>query len=817
MKHYAHSTDGPEDEWQSLAEHLQETARIAGKFAAKAGLPLSGRAMGLLHDLGKYSKQFQDYIKSSEGLLDQDHDDYLDAKAAKGKIDHSTAGAQHIWRHYKRITKAAPYAQILALGAASHHSGLIDCLPPEGKHGFGSRMEKEDAKTHYDECMSVWDSVIAEESRKLLTPDILNELHACEIGIFKRAEKLLPADVSSEDRGDNENSREIQRGLVARFLLSCLLDADRINSAEFEDTQYKDLRARMPRRPWPRLTGRLEEHLADLKPARHIDNLRRDISAKCRERASDSQGLFTLTVPTGGGKTLASLRFALHHAQKHGLDRVIYVIPYTSIIDQNAKVAREILEKGEEPGTIVLEHHSNILSEAETWRNKLLTDNWEAPVVFTTMVQFLESLFGSGTRPARRMHNLARSVIIFDEIQTLPLRCMHLFCNALNFLLEVGSSSAVLCTATQPCLDDLPQPYRGRLILPKDREIMQNVEWLFTSLKRVNFFDHCNQPMTVEEIAALALEEIERTQSCLVVCNTKSWADKVFTECERHWSGARHYLSTNLCPAHRLEKLEELRRDLDPKTGRPVLCVSTQLIECGVDISFGSVIRFAAGLDSILQAAGRCNRHGEPLLGRVHIVKVEDDNLGFLPDIKIGRDVYFRILREHQERLDKSQQNLNQPEIISAYFQYYLHARKDIMSYATKKHNRDDTLLNMLGKNPFAPGNMAHQGMLRQSFMSASGLFQAIDSPTRGVIVPYKDGEQLIAELSSPALLSKKQELLRAAQRYSVNLFSHTIQKLGNALHDIQESGILALLETYYSEVFGVITEPYGNMGILNK
>jgi len=795
---------------QDLEEHLCAVSALAGEFAGKAGLPLSGRIMGLLHDLGKYSKTFQDYIKSAENLLDQDHDDYMDPKATKGKIDHSTAGAQHIWRYYRRKKEAAPYAQVLALGIASHHSGLIDCLNPKGENGFGVRMDKEDAKTHYDECLSVWDAEIAEEIRKLLTTGILNELHHCELGIFKRAEKLLPSTVSSEDRGDNENSREIKRGLVARFLLSCLLDADRINSAEFEDPSYKDLRARVPRRPWSRLISRLEEHLAGLESIYPIDILRRDISARCRERAADTQGLFTLTVPTGGGKTLASLRFALHHAQEHGLDRVIYVIPYTSIIDQNAKVAREILEKGEEPGTIVLEHHSNILPEAETWRNKLLADNWEAPIVFTTMVQFLDSLFGSGTQKARRMHNLARSIIIFDEIQTLPLRCMHLFCNALNFLLEVCASSAILCTATQPCLADLPNPYRGSLALPKEREIMPDVAGLFADLKRVDFFNHYQRPMTVEEIASLALEELARTHSCLIVCNTKDWADKVFTECSRHWSGASYYLSTNLCPAHRLEKLEKMRLDLDPKTTRPVLCVSTQLIECGVDVSFGSVIRLAAGLDSILQAAGRCNRHGGPILGRVHIVTVEDENLKFLPDIKIGQEVYRRILREYDDFLNQAQQNLNQPEVISAYFQYYLHARKDIMAYKAPTHIRDDTLLNMLGKNIYVSGNMG--GMLQQSFRSAAEMFQPIDSPTTAVLVPYQDGQHLIEELSSQAVLSKKRELLRAAQRYSVNLFPNIRKKLGNALHDIPQIGIMSLLEIYYSETFGVVTEPHGTM-----
>jgi CRISPR-associated endonuclease/helicase Cas3 len=197
----------------------------------------------------------------------------------------------------------------------------------------------------------------------------------------------------------------------------------------------------------------------------------------------------------------------------------------------------------------------------------------------------------------------------------------------------------------------------------------------------------------------------------------------------------------------------------------------------------------------------------------VHIVTVEDENLELLRDIKIGREVYLRILHEYAALLNTPGQNLNRPEVIAAYFQYYLHARKDIMAYATPKtHVRNDTLLNILGKNRCAPGNMAHDHMLRQAFMSAADMFRPIDSPTKAVLVPYKDGKRLIAELSSTALLSRKWELLQAAQRYSVNLFPNILKKLDNALHDIQQSGILALPEVYYSEVFGVMTEPRGTM-----
>lgn len=801
---------------QYLDEHLSKVASLAAKFAAKAGLPLAGKLVGLLHDLGKYSDEFQRYLKSAQGILDQDHDDYIDAKAAKGKIDHSSAGAQRVWKHYECRHKNLPYAQILALCMASHHSGLIDCLSTDGEQVFYKRMNKNDARTHLAACLRVCDDAVEAESKRLLTPQVMEELYRCTKAMHKRVTALLPPDASEVDKDDNISSREVQRGLVARFLLSCLLDADRIDSAEFEDPGYKSLRSCMPRRPWERLIERLESHLNSLGQKHPVDASRCEISNQCRTRAADSKGVFTLTVPTGGGKTLASLRFALRHAQEHGLDRVVYVIPYTSIIDQNAKIAREILEAEEGAGTIVLEHHSNILPDRETWQNKFLADNWEAPVVFTTMVQFLESLFGSGTRHARRMHNLANSVIIFDEIQILPLRCMHLFCNALNFLLEDCGSSAVLCTATQPCLDKLPRPFQGQLVLPREREIMHNVSMLFGEFKRVGFVDHCDKPMSAEEIAALALEELHRSGSCLVVCNTKGWAEQVYAQCLTQWSGAHYYLSTHLCPAHRLEKLEALRQDLDPKTARPVLCVSTQLIECGVDVSFGSVVRFAAGLDSILQAAGRCNRHGASSQGRVHIVTVQEENLEMLQDIRDGRSIYLdAILHGCKAQLMASGHDLNQPEIIHTYFQHYFHRRRDVMAFAVTCADRNDTLLNILGANTNSPRTMPHQEMLRQSFATASAQFQVIDAPTQAVLVPYKRGEEIIAELYSTALFSRKRELLQAAQRYAVNLFPGPFEKLrqkNGAVRDIQQSGILALEQPYYSDEFGVLTEPNGKL-----
>jgi CRISPR-associated endonuclease/helicase Cas3 len=819
VAHVCGQQDAPSFRIQTLESHLREVAALTERFAAKAGLPLAGRLIGLLHDFGKYSAEFQRYILSAAGSIKPDDPDYIDPIANKGKINHAFAGGQYIWRYLSNKSSVQCISQILAICIVSHHSNLKDCINPEGKNVFSSDyMMRSEEKTHHNQCVRACDPSLAAEIAGLLSPPLAREVRGVLGGLHKRVEGKCSTCSDRQDILDNENSRDFQQGLLARFLLSCLLDADRTDSAEFEDPQLRRLREEAPRRPWDVLAPRLEAALAAKEPRHSIDFLRRDIADHCARRALDDQGLFTLTVPTGGGKTLASLRFALLHAQKHELDRVIYVIPYTSIIDQNADVARQILEQDEMPGSMVLEHHSNFLPDADTddegavKRWEKLAENWDAPVVFTTMVQFLESLFGSGTRHARRMHNLARSVIVFDEVQTVPVRCLRMFCNAVEFLVEQCGASAMLCTATQPRLGGLPRPLLGSLNLGPEREIMLDVSGLFHALRRTDFIDHCSKPMSVEAVAGLAREELDGNGSCLVVCNTKKMAETLYALCPEGEGLRRYYLSTNLCPAHRMAKLEAMRADLD--AGRPVLCVSTQLIECGVDISFRSVIRLAAGLDSILQAAGRCNRHGEGERGRVHVVLVDGDaeKLECLRDIKDGRDVFLDAVRlNFAKSLEDSDYDLTQPLLTEAYFKHFYHRKADVMSYALDRAGNN--LLDMLGSNKSVTGKSLAP-MLGQSFATAARHFKAIDSAATSILVPYGEGEQIIAALCSTDMIWKKRELLRKAQRYSVNVFPNIEKKLheNKALYPVQDSGMYALRVNHYCTEMGVVEQPLANL-----
>lgn len=799
---------------QTLQAHLSGVAERAERFTQAFGLPLAGRLIGFSHDEGKATLIFQQYIRSATGILDFEDEEYIDAKGFKGKIDHSSAGAQRLWQAatYGKVPAGnILLAQILALCICSHHSGLIDCLGPDGEDVFDKRMDKGDEKTHLREVQEAFGEGFGAPGEQVL-PEVLAEMRA-RLAAMLRPEPSIYCQsclVADAKKCCIHNPLAwFSLGLTTRMLFSCLVDADHSDSSDAEHPENMAIRS-LDAAPWSQLVERLEKRLAKFSGDRDIDAIRRDISGHCLARATDPKGVFTLTVPTGGGKTLAGLRFALHHAAHHGMSRIINVIPFTSIIDQNAQVARGILEEGEPFGSIVLEHHSNLTPEKETPRTELASESWDAPVIYTTMVQFLESLFRGGTRNARRMHRLAGAVIVFDEIQTLPVNCMHLFCNAVNFLVRECGTSVVLCTATQPLLDKLARPELGMLSLGPRCELMPERDALFDQLKRTEILDETKPGgWSLAEIAGLAINELRRAGSCLVVVNTKAWARALYEECADRGIAQVRHLSTDMCAAHRLRVLDQMRADL--AAGRPVLCVSTQLIEAGVDISFGAAIRFLAGLDSIVQTAGRCNRNGEDkgTPGRVHVIDPDQENLGSLREIKTARDITSRVLREFKADPDSLGGSLLHPKAMERYFAYAFFDRRDEMAYTVpgSKAGHTDTLFNLLACNPLNPGNMRAPVALRQSFASAGALFTVIDAPTQGVLVPYKKGKEIIAQLCGVSDPHQAKPLLRLAQRYAVNVFQDKFDSLdkAHAVHETQKgSGIWYLDARHYSGRFGL-------------
>jgi CRISPR-associated endonuclease/helicase Cas3 len=804
---------------QDLDVHLTNVGYFSGVFASKIQLGSAGELIGLLHDIGKYSQEFQAYIKSAEGLINPDEDDYVDAEQKKGKVDHSSAGAQFVWKIlFEQSGWGSVMAQFFALCIASHHSGLIDCLDADGQDNFARRMRKAQEKTHLDEVVALAEPAILARCAVLAADPALTENFGA---LVRRIMQLSGTAIPAQQ----------QIGLAVRFLFSGLIDADRTDSANFERKRVSQNVFRGNYCGWPQLISRLEKKLEAMIPKLPIDMLRNNISAHCLAAASRERGVYTLSVPTGGGKTLASLRFALHHAEQRQLDRIMYVIPFTSIIDQNAQVTRAILEPDDAPadrGKVVLEHHSNITPEQQTLREKILCENWDAPVVYTTMVQFLETLFGAGTRGARRMHQLANTVLIFDEVQTLPINCVHVFNNAINFLVEQCNCTVVLCTATQPLLDRVDSG-KGAIHLAAQHEIMPDVQKLFDDLRRVEVRD-CRKPggWLRREVAELARAEHDRAGSCLLIVNTKEAALRIFELCQPAVDReALFYLSTNQCPAHRKQELAKIRLRL--AQGLPTLCVSTQLIEAGVDVDFGAVIRFLAGIDSIAQAAGRCNRNGRPEPGLVHIVnpRPEDERLDMLPDIATGRDIAPRILDDYRNDPARYGHNLFGPQAMSEYFQYYFFERKGEMAYkiSEKEIGHADTLLSLLSDNQSAVndcsrryGTVPHR-ILNQSFMTAAKAFKAIDAPTQGVVVPFgKAGRDLIARLHGAFDIELEFDLMREAQQYTVNVFPGVLKKLrdAEAVKEVKpETRILTLDSRYYSLLCGLSIEPVSEMEML--
>ncbi len=824
----AHSRE-KDGEIQSLIDHLQEVSRKTGEFASKVGLKEQGEVIGLLHDIGKASHEFKQYIKSAVGLINPDEDDYVDAAGLKGKVDHSTAGAQLIYRELAQNGKEAILAaQVLSLCLASHHSGLIDNISPEGIDVYSKRMGKREEKTHTDEVIGKF----SDEAKTF----IINRLQSKE---FLR--NLIDRFKALRSSPDSQETLLYKYGLMVRFLFSCLIDADRLNTADFEAPNLAKLRNQGNYDDWPVLIKRLNKKLKGFDPPKGINAVRQKISQACYDFFDKPKGLYQLTVPTGGGKTFASLRFALHHADKYKMDRIIYVLPYTSIIDQNADEIRKVLEEKDKKGKylnrVVLEHHSNLMPDKETARQKVLSENWDAPVVLTTNVQVLEALFGPGTRGARRMHQLANAVIIFDEVQTLPVKCVQMFNMAITFLVNNCGSTVLLCTATQPLLDKI-EPKSRALPINAEQQMVPNARQLFDDLKRVEVYDKTTKVggWSNEEIKELVGQQVVKACSVLVVVNTKTSAREIYHQCKQIKNIETFHLSTHMCPAHRMAVLDQIKSCLRPWDSglygppKPVICVSTQLIEAGVDISFGSVIRYLAGLDSIAQAAGRCNRHNEqyPAVGEVYIINPAEENIEGIYDIKIGKEKAERLLAEFNDNPERFGNNRISPEAMEQYYQYYFYQRMKEMDYPVSPKSavrRVDDLFNLFSANKVSVdeymriNKKAPEIPLRQAFMSAAKSFEVIETVARGIIVPYgKEGKHLISKLCSVMEIDKQYKLLRRAQRYSVNIFPNVLEKLQKqgAIHEAQiGSGVLYLDDRYYSDEFGLSEIPVKDMDLL--
>ena len=799
MKQYfAHiRRDGSKE--QPMGAHLLRVGNLMKEDAARIGLSSLAYLIGVLHDLGKCSKEFADY-------LDWCHK-HPEDNSRKGTVDHSSAGGQFLMQRYgRRGDSALLTVHIAALVIFSHHTGLMNYLGEDGVSDFLRRMEKIDVPEV--DLSYYFTHVLSEADIDKLFEEAVCEFSALDVKIISYA-------------AEGSEMYYFVWGMIHKLLLSMLVDADRLDSAEFELGEARE-RVWDTSAIWKDFSDKLEQKLAGFTlpsepKAKEIANLRQKISEDCLRSAEALPGIYRLCVPTGGGKTLASMRFALQHAQTYRKKHIIVVIPYTSIIDQNVKEIRDIFHMDD----AILEHHSNVMTEdngEDTERmdfRRILTERWDVPVIFTTQVQFLNTLFAGDNSSLRRLRALEDSIVIFDEIQTLPVRCTYIFNAAMNFLKTFSRVTAVLCTATQPPLEQLKFPIE----ISNHADLTNDTAEVFEGFRRVQVENHCEDGgSSVDEIASEIVHAAEEIGDVLCIVNLTAQARSL---CEAVSELAQiserdiHvvHLSTKMCPAHRKAVLRTVREELDARRKYPeqrLICISTQLIEAGVDVSFPVVYRALAGFSSIAQAAGRCNRHGEMERGIVRLFSFANENISRLVDIQQGKKIALDMLY-HAEA-----DTVLSPHTMELYFRkFYKGYTERDMRFPMKNTN---TIFDLLSANDAGFQRAEENGddpnlWFSHAFRDAGYAFEVIDSHTESVLVPYAGGKPMILAFNDRYFDRKKiGEQMRTAQQYMVNLFSYELKKLSSlgALRQT-ESGVLALREEYYNDTFGVQMEEQSN------
>lgn len=758
---------------QSVQEHLEGVALLARQYGDPVHLGAHAELSGFLHDMGKFTIQFTNYLKNA----------VLENNVAKEKIDHSTAGAKYLYDQFYGKSPLQDYVvETVGMAILSHHSGLQNFVQPDLKLSDYVRRVTNEALPYYDEVVRNFEQIKGNKEKV----ERLVEEAKLEFQAFSKKVKGL-------------GYPPVYLTLMQKLVFSCLIDADRTNTRCFEENEVVSSfnNESVFKEGYQHLMKTISSWK---KEAIHpINELRHEMSEECDQFASNPSSIYTLSIPTGGGKTYASLRYALRHADLHHKSRIIYVVPYTTILEQNAQAVRNIIAHPE----AVLEHHANVIDDVQSDNEtdfydsrqrkqlQLGRENWDYPIIFTTMVQFLDAFYQKGTRKSRRLHHLTNAIIIFDEAQSVPFQHRALFNTAVNFLHTVGNSSIMLCTATQPAMDKVKPEVKI------DAEIVPKLDEVVDAFRRVEIYDLVEpEGWDSEQIASFAEKLIRENESLLIILNTKTAVRKLYQILKEQEVAYVVHLSTSMCPEHRKTKLAEIKNKLGKEK---VICVSTQLIEAGVDISFESVIRSLAGLDSIAQAAGRCNRNGERERGHVYIIRAKDENLSKLPEIRIGAEVTANYILSDQ----KFAENLLSPAAIRTYSTHFqAQAQREIR---IAPRGLDYTLFSLMDGTTA----MKQRPKTRSvgMFKTIEQHFEAIDSPTTAVIVPYGEGKNIIAHLNEEIRnVNLFNQLMKKAQQYSVNLYNHELQALSSEglISPLYDNAIFCLNEKAYEEAYGV-------------
>lgn len=772
MSHKEIARKGFDGRTQSLSEHEKNVAHIS---ALLSHYPNISMLVAHLHDLGKLSDGFQSYI------IDQ---------GERGNIIHAWQGA---FLANELFTDTEVHAlflkEMIGFCITAHHNHISDSVSSDG------------STKYFDKFLNVMDIKYSFTNIKSkITEEDKDQL----LSLFKSAkqetENLL---TKIKETYIEKKSASFALGMFVKYIYSCLVDADRLDAYLFEINEE----IKICNTNWDSLVNTFEFNISKFSNTKPIELIRKQVSDKCKAAAKKETGIYQLSVPTGGGKTLSSLRFALHHCIERDKKRIIYVIPYLSIIEQTSKNVCDILNLSEN-NEIVFEHHSNITEpedEKSAEIRKLSSTRWDSPIIITTMVQFLESVMSSKGGKLRKVSHMADAVIIFDEIQSIPMKAIHCFNEVISFLSKILNTTVVLCSATQPTLESTQ---RKNLLLAKSSKIIDCTDD-FKDIRRVNVMSESEKDLL--SATSFIINKAMENGNCLVIVNTKKSALKMFNYLKEQKTNFEIlHLSTSMCPVHRMEVIKKIK--INVFKGEKVICISTQLIEAGVDISFSCVIRAMAGLDSIAQAAGRCNRNGESTQPKtVYTFALKDENLDKLHDIKTGKETTEQIIRNKDDNTD-----LLDESIMNMFYRKYFECKDSQMDYPVRANT---TIYDMLSNNNYGRENYRNKTgnefphFISQAFYTADISFRVIENDTKSVVVLYGGAEELIEQYKNQQvdmITKEKVKIIKKLQKYSVGLYDWQLQKLSQqkALTILDEqTGIMILDKNYYLMDAGVVLE----------
>lgn len=803
MDYYSHYRE-QDDSYQLNREHQQTVGELCER---NCGIPLLKKTAyitGLTHDAGKYAEEWQKYFWKSCRE---------DTWAGREKLDHSTLGGLIV----ESYEPGSIFADLARTAIYMHH-GTADCVSVEDKTSLAERRRKKYTKEEIAALRRICEEETVKSGRESGRENDLPELcRAARADVMKLAEYLNQM-LKTKEKSGGYGSAQFYLGMCERMLLSLLGDADVTDTVAF--VQNEDAKRRLAdeelHRIWKEALSHLELKLqnmkTDQKAASPLNSMREEISERCREAAYQKASRYRLAVPTGAGKTLSSLRFALTKAAECGMRHIFYVAPFRSILEQNT--ADMIDAVGNEKW--VLEHHGEVVpeDEEESLRYERLIENWdEVPIVATTAVQFFHTLFKEKKRNLRRFHALCNSVIILDEVQAFPQKVMALFNLSVNFLTEVCGSVVVLCTATQPLTEAVP---RNKMM--KTTLMTQPLSVYEPFFRRVVFEDRTEggtRRWDIEETAEFVRKKADSEGQVLAIFNTKAAAKQVYDRVKGTVEGEVFHLSTSMCAAHRNDVLKKVKEAL--KTGKKVTCISTQIVEAGWDVSFQCVIRSMAGLDSLIQAAGRCNRNGVGKMGTVILIQLKEtaENVSSLPEIREAQEAMRQVLNSYRKNCEYDGERLDSEKMIERYYTAYSR-NQSICCYPVKVKGMQTDVVDLLSDNKLFERSRKYGPCLRQAFQTAGAAFSLIEEQ-RGtdVVVPYGDAGVLLDTLGHAAESEERKRLMRKLQRYIVNIPEYLLNKMGRGVVFQREDGILVLDDRYYDAQTGVKQEPE-EMGFLS-